>query len=770
MLYKLSDTDALGRPCSSPPIRSATRQATKAVVIRTLFARGGSSASRGSYFALTVQQAVAFLALAVCGTWVWFGHQKDTRAAIESVRRDDADALAQSTAVVEALGGYLSLLKAASNDSVFFSAASVEANALLDATLSGSEATRLANANALGNYLSEPKGSPSRFTAKPRDEQPYLSVWQLTRGLPLRLNGRPVDKPRRDRLNALLDATSSMVLVAQVGRANEVVMAAPYSSQLALPTRRLDNLVPNIDIARRTHHPSLSTFSSLLGQSGRFMAVVVPIDSSHGQDQLLAAVVRRPSRLDEIGEFELADMQGTQLVATWRKPAPVSPSRRVIAVAGERYLLLTRSAAPVASTFAAERLALMGLTSLILLVIQTREFGLILRALDAMEERSRADTEALQVRLDQTRANLQRKAERLTHDLRNRAGSLRSLQSSILAKLTHDQTKRIDGLITDIDTYARDLTHRLIGEALGYSPSHSSRTATYLRGSLDTISKQLVVGGNTRLKWDFHGDTKERPPFVELPVSDLNRILSNVLSNAVEACGAVTEPVVLISLRRTSEARVVVSVTDNGCGIPKHLQGEIFKDDFTTKGESGHGKGLPSARERASLVGGDVRLASSEPGVGTTIEIELPATETPRWFVDEFNIDNTSVIVIVDDEDMVFEYWQKTINDRFAFTLVGAQKPDIYHLKRLGDLRVHEADLARRATHLLVDQTFDKEMQTGLELIEELGLQERATLVTNAFESQTVIQEAVRLNIPILPKPYVLNARININVGVQGNA
>ena len=132
--------------------------------------------------------------------------------------------------------------------------------------------------------------------------------------------------------------------------------------------------------------------------------------------------------------------------------------------------------------------------------------------------------------------------------------------------------------------------------------------------------------------------------------------------------------------------------------------------------------------------------------------------------MDSFKIKNTSVVVIVDDEDMAFDYWEKSITDRFAFELRGASKPEVLHVKSPTELKTTGGAILSRATHVLVDQHFENDSQTGLQLIEELGLQKRATLVTNLFESPSVTDEAMRLGVPILPKTFVLNARISIDL------
>jgi signal transduction histidine kinase len=66
----------------------------------------------------------------------------------------------------------------------------------------------------------------------------------------------------------------------------------------------------------------------------------------------------------------------------------------------------------------------------------------------------------------------------------------------------------------------------------------------------------------------------------------------------------------------------LISISDNGKGIPTDLRQRIFEPQFTTK-ESGSGLGLAMARQIILQAGGRIWF-ESEAGRGTTFSIELP--------------------------------------------------------------------------------------------------------------------------------------------------
>lgn len=110
----------------------------------------------------------------------------------------------------------------------------------------------------------------------------------------------------------------------------------------------------------------------------------------------------------------------------------------------------------------------------------------------------------------------------------------------------------------------------------------------------------------------------------------LRQILINVIANAVKFTEA--GDVVLILRVDGVETDVIVhfEVTDTGRGIEAADHERVFaafwqKDASTTRTTGGTGLGLSVARQLAQLLGGDVVLAKSAPGVGSTFTIWLPA-------------------------------------------------------------------------------------------------------------------------------------------------
>jgi two-component system nitrogen regulation sensor histidine kinase NtrY len=103
--------------------------------------------------------------------------------------------------------------------------------------------------------------------------------------------------------------------------------------------------------------------------------------------------------------------------------------------------------------------------------------------------------------------------------------------------------------------------------------------------------------------------------------TQLNRLFTNLLQNAVEACYSKDKRVVSVS-EELREESIVIKVTDNGEGIPLEMQSKIFTPNFTTK-SSGTGLGLAMSRTIVEQAKGKIWFETVE-GEGATFFVELP--------------------------------------------------------------------------------------------------------------------------------------------------
>ncbi len=101
----------------------------------------------------------------------------------------------------------------------------------------------------------------------------------------------------------------------------------------------------------------------------------------------------------------------------------------------------------------------------------------------------------------------------------------------------------------------------------------------------------------------------------------MNRLFTNLLSNAVEACADRQGCFIRLAEER-KDGEVLMTVSDNGEGIPPEMQSKIFTPNFTTK-TSGTGLGLAMCKSIVEQAEGSIWF-ETEPGKGTTFFVRLP--------------------------------------------------------------------------------------------------------------------------------------------------
>jgi C4-dicarboxylate-specific signal transduction histidine kinase len=109
----------------------------------------------------------------------------------------------------------------------------------------------------------------------------------------------------------------------------------------------------------------------------------------------------------------------------------------------------------------------------------------------------------------------------------------------------------------------------------------------------------------------------------------LCQVVLNLVVNAAQAMEGIGRTGKIDVRWATQDHHVILTVADNGCGIPVELQEKVFQPLFTTKPVGiGTGLGLSICRELVTQYGGKLKL-SSVPGEGTEIEITLLKAPMP---------------------------------------------------------------------------------------------------------------------------------------------
>ncbi len=110
----------------------------------------------------------------------------------------------------------------------------------------------------------------------------------------------------------------------------------------------------------------------------------------------------------------------------------------------------------------------------------------------------------------------------------------------------------------------------------------------------------------------------------------LEQVLVNLLQNACEALSDRQQGITLTTSYQAKQRNIVITLSDEGVGIPLKIMNNIMDPFFTTKRDvGGTGLGLSVSASIIDTHHGTLHFASAprgtrEPGQGTTVTLTLP--------------------------------------------------------------------------------------------------------------------------------------------------
>ena len=174
----------------------------------------------------------------------------------------------------------------------------------------------------------------------------------------------------------------------------------------------------------------------------------------------------------------------------------------------------------------------------------------------------------------------------------------------VLAEKMTSRLRHLEQLIEDMLLYSRD---GKTGEEFFTSEALLDELYQCLESHLE-ITKTTFVKSNKAKELSLHGNRQ--------------MLLSALTNLAMNAMQAMKENGRLEVIIQEIENQAVISLKDNGPGIPLELQQQIFDPFYTTRTQ-GTGLGLAVVKAVATAHGGDVKLVST-PGKGSIFNIVLP--------------------------------------------------------------------------------------------------------------------------------------------------
>jgi two-component system, cell cycle sensor histidine kinase and response regulator CckA len=226
-----------------------------------------------------------------------------------------------------------------------------------------------------------------------------------------------------------------------------------------------------------------------------------------------------------------------------------------------------------------------------------------------------------------------------------------------------------------------------IANDLGTFSRQEKEARVQLSGNLNLTLQRSVdairASSPAQIEW---GVQFERKLFsTKFDEAKLQQAFVKVIENALQAVNArgnitvqtrnveLTESTQDRDLRLAAGSYVCAEISDTGCGMASDVLPRIFEPFFTTKKAAGHrGLGLALAYGIVTNHGGGIAV-SSQPNLGTSVRIYLPAEK--RIVQDHSNssedLNGTQTILMVDDEDLLLTMG-KTILSAYGYRVLTA--------------------------------------------------------------------------------------------------
>jgi two-component system, sensor histidine kinase len=220
----------------------------------------------------------------------------------------------------------------------------------------------------------------------------------------------------------------------------------------------------------------------------------------------------------------------------------------------------------------------------------------------------------------------------LAHELRNPLAPIRTA-AELLPRLIASGDPRTSATLSVVGRQVQQLT-RLVDDLLDVSRITQGRIEIRRKPvELSAVVRQALESVDPQIKEKQHMVRTALIPgvYVEGDSARLVQCVSNVLANAVKYTDVGGSIEVSLALEG---ACAVMSISDNGIGIPPQLLPRVFElfvqdERSLDRSQGGLGIGLSVVRRLVEMQGGTVSALSPGAGRGSTFQICLPRISSP---------------------------------------------------------------------------------------------------------------------------------------------
>lgn len=311
----------------------------------------------------------------------------------------------------------------------------------------------------------------------------------------------------------------------------------------------------------------------------------------------------------------------TNLPGTKAKAAEPRARRRISRPDTGDQQLEVGQALLLALTGLADRNALQSLLSRVLLLLLLAVSCYGINVLADLQLQAQEEAREFAIRQEQLRSTGRLAAE-IAHQLKNPLSIINNAAFSLQKSLGDAKPAALQQVEMIREEVGR--SDRILTELMGYAQLAEGRVERLdVREEVDhALQRAFPPALQHDVKIQVHC-AKHLPPLL-MQRAHLRETLVNLLANARDALNSKGH--IDVNVRLDDHNSVMITISDDGPGIPDYQREHIFEPYFSTK-EKGTGLGLAIVRHNTEIYGGKA-IVESTLGKGTTFTLSFPAKTT----------------------------------------------------------------------------------------------------------------------------------------------
>lgn len=305
-------------------------------------------------------------------------------------------------------------------------------------------------------------------------------------------------------------------------------------------------------------------------------------------------------------------------------------------------------------------------------------------------------------------------AARVSHDIRSPLMALQIASSFLKGKVSED----LESLILDSTIRIKHIADDILDTYRGNSKRN------FEIAPLDQLVRDLFKTYQQvypNMKFESHIDETIK---INIPQYSMQRCLGNLINNSLEALEGVERPLITLEAFKNQDNEVILSVKDNGPGVPKENQSRLFQEKATFGKVGGTGLGLFQVRKELELYGGRI---SYKDGVGGNFEIKIPMDLQQA----EFKV--SKYVVILDSAGEIVSSLRNSVE--LGIELIPCQT-----VKQATDA-IHVCVRSGESWTIFADLVLASDEETGFDILDKIPTKEGQTILCTSLSDHKDIQE-----------------------------